>query len=244
MSKCCIIGDIHGCLEEFKELDNLLLPEIKRILAGDLTDRGPDSNGVVEYAASRSMLLLNSNHDEKYINFIKKRRQSHTIENLERRAIYQSLSQISRDYLLTAKPYVRLEIRNNPEYNVAHVVHGGIGPHHNLYPLDGKSFNEILRLRHVDKVTLEKVSTIRRADGTVGPEHDNVEHWQNVYDGRYGLIIHGHSYFADKPTIWPTNVISIDTGVVYGGNLTAMILDLENGNYEFKQVKAKRKYSS
>lgn len=240
--KVCILGDLHGCIEEFKELDNLIPQGIKRILVGDLTDKGPYSNEVCEYAAFNKMVLVNSNHDQKYIEFIKKNRQPDTIQNLERRAIYQSLSQISRDYLLTAKPFLRVEIKNNKSFNVAHIVHGGIGPCHQLYPLDGKSFNEILRLRYVDKTTLEKVSTVHLPDGTYGPEHPNVEFWQNVYDGRYGLIIHGHSYINILPTIWPTNVISIDTGVVYGGNLTAMILNLKNGEYEFKQIRAQKAY--
>jgi len=98
-----IIGDVHGCIEEF----NSLLKEIDGVDAivslGDLTDKGPDSNAVVELAAKKQVILVDSNHDNKYIGYIRKNRNPDTIKSDSKRAVYKSLSDISKKYLLNKK---------------------------------------------------------------------------------------------------------------------------------------------
>jgi serine/threonine protein phosphatase 1 len=40
-----IVSDVHGCIEEFKELLDLInykSPNVRAILLGDLIDRGPE----------------------------------------------------------------------------------------------------------------------------------------------------------------------------------------------------------
>jgi hypothetical protein len=103
----------------------------------------------------------------------------------------------------------------------------------------------------VDKDTLEKVSTVHNVDGTWGPEHPNVWKWQEVYHGQYGAVIHGHIVESlGWPTTWVKGVkhrlhdvvltqetiLSIDTGCVYGGTLTAAVI--KNGIATFREVKA------
>lgn len=250
--RLAVFGDVHGCLDELTELLNK--PEIKEcdevFSLGDLTDKGPYSNECVELCADRNVTLINSNHDDKYIQFIKKNRQLNTIKNDERRQIYGSLSKKSKHYLLTAKPFIRLQDK-------AVLVHGGIGPEHDLDKFDGKVYNDILRLRYVDKDALTKVSTIHNDDGSWGPEHPNVLKFQQVYDRRYGVIVHGHSVESTtKPVIWkkgldftlPDNkcflsdidIVSLDTGCVYGNYLSCMLID--GDKVAFIQIKAKKVY--
>lgn len=258
-----IIGDVHGCIEEFRELITLLKDKNvdKIVSVGDLTDKGPDSNAVVEHAAKNNVILVNSNHDNKYIEFIKKNRAAGSIQNEHRREIYKSLSHLSKEYLLTAKPYIQFKYLKDKKESNFLVVHGGIGPNHTLSPLNGNTFNAILRLRYVDKDTLEKVSTIYNIDGSWGPEHDNVWKWQEVYHGQYGPVFHGHIVEnMSHPVYWLNGkvypiengrtislnndslIFSIDTGCVYGGSLTAAIV-AENGEVEFRSVKALKEYA-
>ena len=45
------LGDIHGCIDEFKEMINVISynpQEDRLILLGDLLDRGPDSVAVYD----------------------------------------------------------------------------------------------------------------------------------------------------------------------------------------------------
>jgi len=144
------------------------------------------------------------------------------------------------------------------------LVHGGVSPHTILEPLSGKDFNEITRMRFIRKSDLEKVSTVHNNDGTYGPEipRDECLEWQEVYDGRFGLILHGHDIQSmDYPVFWQDNVkigkptgkgndfrwrfydtISLDTGCVMGGYLSAIVIDTKSGMIEIKQVKAHKEY--
>lgn len=65
-----VIGDIHGCAQEFKELVDQINydPEHDQIiLAGDLVYRGPDNIGVIRYAKQINALCVRGNHDDKVI---------------------------------------------------------------------------------------------------------------------------------------------------------------------------------
>lgn len=68
-----IIGDIAG---EYYTLMNLvakLRPEVKIILAGDLVDRGPDSDKVVNWAMNNSdrVITLLGNHEDMMLDALK-----------------------------------------------------------------------------------------------------------------------------------------------------------------------------
>src|ERR1051325_9474122 len=68
--KVLVLGDIHGCIDEFNELLDKVHyhPGADRlILLGDLVDRGPDSIGVIQRAIEVGAECLMGNHDEKYV---------------------------------------------------------------------------------------------------------------------------------------------------------------------------------
>ena len=75
-----IIGDVHGCIDELRELVTRLggtaaedtarpAPGRRLVFLGDLVDRGPDSAGVLRLvlnmAAVGDALVLPGNHDDK-----------------------------------------------------------------------------------------------------------------------------------------------------------------------------------
>lgn len=65
-----VMGDIHGCLDEFNKLVDKMeyQPDRDRlVLLGDLTDKGPDSLGVVRRARELGAMCIRGNHDDKVI---------------------------------------------------------------------------------------------------------------------------------------------------------------------------------
>src|SRR4051812_40412851 len=67
------IGDIHGCHVEFAELLARLdlTRDDRLVLLGDLINRGPDSNKVIELARENRAVALLGNHE---LRFLKHRR--------------------------------------------------------------------------------------------------------------------------------------------------------------------------
>ena len=52
-----VVGDVHGCLEELRTLVDEYTRDGRRpVHVGDLVAKGPDSRGVVAFAAERGML--------------------------------------------------------------------------------------------------------------------------------------------------------------------------------------------
>ena len=60
-----VIGDIQGCYKEFKNLLKLIDPnkENKFFCVGDLVNRGPESEKVVEYVLENKIKSVLGNHD-------------------------------------------------------------------------------------------------------------------------------------------------------------------------------------
>jgi len=66
--KFIVIGDIHGCFDEFMALLNQCgwMPSNYLISVGDLVDRGPKSREVVEWFLNRpNTYIVEGNHDNK-----------------------------------------------------------------------------------------------------------------------------------------------------------------------------------
>ena len=60
-----VIGDIQGCYKEFKSLIKLIDPnkENKFLCVGDLVNRGPESEKVVDYVIKNNVRSVFGNHD-------------------------------------------------------------------------------------------------------------------------------------------------------------------------------------
>jgi diadenosine tetraphosphatase ApaH/serine/threonine PP2A family protein phosphatase len=65
--------------------------------------------------------------------------------------------------------------------------------------------------------------------------------WAEKYDGKFGKVVFGHESFVQNNIKEFPNAVGIDTGCVYGGWLTAMIID-ENKNVSYISQKALAKY--
>jgi len=198
MGRTIVIGDIHGCYDELVELlDKLTLRSDDRVVAvGDLTVKGPKSREVLDlFSKDERFSSVVGNHD---IALVRHWRD----ENI---ALKSSQAKTFAELKTTGDRYFRylasLPLLINLPSQV--VVHAGLRPG---IPLSEQSADDLLELR-----TLGEDRTSRT--GTP---------WYEMYDGPLTALF-GH-WPAPKPRI-AKHAIGLDTGCVYGGELTAYILE-------------------
>lgn len=239
MNRVIIYGDIHGCFDEFKMLrDELqITPKDTEILVGDLLDRGPYSNEVLTYARKNNLQLVLGNHEYKYIRYYKhnlaekqtgKKNPMHF--NEDKLAIYNNITDVDMRYLMNAPFFLKID-------NIT-VVHAGIT---NKIDLDNPSKKELELLTRIRKLDSEEKPL------PLGQESFHSQYWADCYDGNQGIIVYGHEvHNLDKIKI-NRHAFGIDTGCVYGGKLTALIIyDTKEPmySYDILQVQAFEKYAN
>lgn len=203
MSRTIIVGDVHGCVAELgRLLDDLAVGATDRVLfVGDLVARGPDSLGVLAlYRQVRGQAVL-GNHESTLLEAYRARRDGTKRPRLSA-LHYALLHRLGEaDWALLEQLPLSLSV---PEHGLV-VVHAGVDPG--------------LGLAQGDAWTLTHIRSID-PHGKPSPRHD-YEPWANRYAGP-SHIVFGHNsrlglQLAPRAT-------GIDTGCVYGGRLTALVL--------------------
>lgn len=241
-----VIGDIHGCLEEFNEL--LKLAEFKKgndrlVLLGDLVDRGPDPVGVVRRAQELRAESVLGNHEEKHLRYrqhefkrknitgYKNPMKPFTGERLKEHLAYSEddwLWMRCLDFTIDLGDWV--------------AVHAGFEPG-----------------VHWTKQRPDKMIRIRYAgpDGKMKPIHNDTdkpegtEYWGKLCTEQIN-IAHGHMALSmERPVftavegfrkLWSR--AALDTGCCFGGSLSAMIIvQGETRDPETVSVKAHGTYA-
>jgi diadenosine tetraphosphatase ApaH/serine/threonine PP2A family protein phosphatase len=241
--KTIVIGDVHGCLAELRTLVEEVgyRKDIDRcIVAGDIVDRGPDSAGCVKYLMEIGAQAVMGNHDSKLL-----RRWTHiekAISNpryvnpmkssVDQERTISQLGEVERSWLRALPYHIWL-----PEYNTV-VCHAGMVPD---VPLENQKAETLMMVRFIDKDSSKMVGMIM--PGYKQPE--NSYYWAERWNGDYDVIF-GHNVVSlDDIQIWQNaggRAIGIDTGCVYGGRLTALVLS-EDGSHQGVQVLAQREYA-
>ncbi|MFM7053332.1 MAG: metallophosphoesterase [Bacteroidota bacterium] len=246
-ARTIIIGDVHGCLRELDELLLQLKPaaDDHLVFIGDLIDRGPDSAGVVKRVHALEthcrLDLVLGNHEEKLLRYLShKQAGSHEWRNMrgidEFDGLLLQLSDNHLQFIANAHWFIKL-----PEIN--HIaVHGGLPAHLDLSGMErlpwGMEKNLTKTFRLMNKLRFESHQGHFEALGT---ENSQSVYWANRYNGHWGAAVFGHHPFMQpQPCIFP-NAIGLDTGCVYGGWLSAMVIS--NEKTEFVGVKAFDTYS-
>lgn len=246
MSTTYIVGDVHGCSLELRELLSDVQPDDHVVSVGDLVDKGPDCAGVVQYLRSLQesgvkVTLVRGNHEERHERYrmYEARVASGDIQvnPMERvDEIIEAMRGMTAEdfaFLDTAVPLLRL-----PEHNVM-VVHAGVLPSHKTLPDDWSGYSRsdqkhmslIYRVRHIDP-----------AGQFVQLGHETAadRYWADLYDGRFGHIYFGHQPFhAVQQYPYAT---ALDLGCVYGRKLAAAVLSAD-GTVTFRYAEAKAQYA-
>jgi bis(5'-nucleosyl)-tetraphosphatase (symmetrical) len=223
-----VIGDIHGCLNEFKHLLAKVAyqqTQDRLICAGDLVDRGPYSAEVVSYIRERGIESVMGNHDEKHCRWAKHEARRKTDPQYKnpmkfddkRKAEHDQLSDEDRDFLAKLPYYLRFEHQGRPWL----VTHAGIPSDKPIHELDPR---KLVRCRTTDKDTGAYSST---GDSRETPP--NGVYWVETWKGPES-VVYGHIVHADMlplvvvpPGAKDVVTMGIDTGCCFGGSLTAAV---------------------
>lgn len=203
-ARTIFIGDVHGCLDELEALLRKLdvTREDRVVLVGDLVAKGPASRAVVALARELGALAVLGNHDEAVLRYRRAQRENLPPPKLKRdhRAVAESLEEADWQWLEALPLYLRF-----PEHNVA-VVHAGVVPG---TPLEEQARDTLLTVRTL------------RPDGTASPRLDEGPLWASAYHGPEHIVFGHNAITGLQQTPFATG---LDTGCVYGGELTAWVL--------------------
>jgi hypothetical protein len=199
MALTAIVGDVHGCTAELEELLEQLRfdPGTDRlVLVGDLVARGPDSLGALALARRLGALVVRGNHEDRLLAW---RRKGKPL-SAEHERLADELSDEDWRMLEALPLWAELPAHG------ALVVHAGIVPG---LAVERTPAEALLKMRTID-------SRGRYSDEpTAGPL------WGEGYEGPPHVVFGHHARPEPQLHAWATG---IDTGCVYGGSLSAIVL--------------------
>lgn len=216
-----IIGDVHGCFDELRQLLHQLGHTLtyekaawgidhpqkrKLIFVGDLADRGPKSvdtlTFVMDLTLAHKAYAIKGNHDDKLFRYLKGNNiaAQHGLETTIVELEHQEKAFHQRLYHF---------LKNLP----AHLVldRGNLVVTH-----------AAIHARYIGKEdpVIEQFCmygpTTGKLDENGFPERLR---WQEDYDGK-AWVVYGHTPVLTAA--WQGNTVNIDTGAVYGNGLTAL----------------------
>jgi hypothetical protein len=235
-----VVGDLHGSKIEMCEmidLINLRFPNTQIILTSDFFDRGYDVLGCLALARENKLEAVLGNHDYRFLKWLKNR----DINTSYYQSYYSEVSDDDIAYLRALPYYIELEDLI--------VVHAGIKPG---LPMTRQDPHDMMYLRYTDNnrrsISLKKINKM-------GKTELNAKFWTEFLEnGPPKNVIYGHHvHSTEEPFITKfkngTMCVGIDTGVVFGGMLSALLVPrtiTNNGHdwsrMEFLKVKAKQVY--
>ena len=217
MPRTIAIGDVHGCADEFEELlDALELEKKDRVIqVGDLINRGPDSHRVIELAQMYEVQTILGNHELRLLH-AKRTGRRNRLKDYDHETMDQ-LTKKDWNFLNHLPKY-----RFGPKRKTV-MVHGGFLPN--------KSWQ---------KQDLETITSLQVIDqkGRYGKRSDlpDAAPWADSWKGK-PFVVYGHT---PRPSVLERpGSIGIDTGCVYGGHLTAYVIE----DKTLVQVRAHKVYA-
>ncbi|MBL6919234.1 MAG: metallophosphoesterase [Puniceicoccaceae bacterium] len=217
MPRTIAIGDVHGCADEFEELLKRLelKPDDRVIQVGDLVNRGPDSHRVIELASEYQVEAIIGNHELRLLRARKKNKPS-----LLNQYDLVTLEELTKDdwKYLEAMPKFLYDAQIDTV-----IVHGGFLPNKPWHKQDSEL---ITNIQVIDK----KGKAAKRSDAPDGTP------WADSWGGR-PFVVYGHT--PRTTVLERKGSIGIDTGCVYGGHLTAYIIE----DKSLVQVRAHKAYA-
>ena len=212
MKRTIIVGDIHGCYDELVSLlDKLSINHDDQVVCvGDLIVKGERNREVLElFIADERFSSVLGNHDRVIL------RHWQGAEAASKPAQEACLKELEADRARYAAYLAALPLMIDLASHL--VVHAGVRPG---VPFCAQSIEDLTELR------------------TLGPDRTSREGvpWYEEYT-EAKVVLFGH-WPAREPRRGP-RAIGLDTGCVFGNQLTAYVLETE----EFVSVPARRAYA-
>jgi len=199
MARTIIVGDVHGCRAELEELlaEVAFASDDRLVMVGDLVVRGPDPRGTLALVRLLGARVARGNHEDRLLRYRADPRRFPVGERT--RATAASLAEEDWAFLKSMPLWIDL-----PEHGVR-VVHAGVVPG---VPIEAQSPRVLLYMRGLDRKG--------RPD-----EERGGRLWGEVYEGPPHMVF-GHNAL-DRLQLHPW-ATGLDTGCVYGGALSALVL--------------------
>ena len=219
MPRTVFIGDVHGCLDELRDLvEGKIRPrgQDRVILLGDLINRGPHSAGVVGYAMRYRLEAILGNHEDGYL----RKQASKLPKDAWARALRREIGKAAHAWIEGLPSSIETE------KFVA--VHAGLLP--------GKTAAQTLAAPE----GLKAITTLRYADAKGNwswDEEKGLRPWWEFYRGEKP-VFYGH-WAKQGLALDRRNTFGLDSGCVFGERLSAYVL--ETG--ELLQVKARKRHA-
>lgn len=244
MELTSVIGDVHGCIDEYSQLIDTLdkdFPKAEKVQVGDVVHKGPNSKACLWLTLSRTDRLVVGNHELKHIRWMDWERQVKE-------------GKTNKNPMKHVEEYPLLDF-GDKEYNAIKencllyykrgglmVTHAGVLPgithlpeNPYFYQLDKK------QQKYYKSMTMTRFVDANGHMVQMGCETPNDSWWAESYDGRFGHVVYGHQHhMAAEPIEYP-HATGVDLGCVYGGYLCAVIV-ADGVQVEAVTVKAARQY--
>ena len=204
LSKTCIIGDIHGCLKSLQKLIKLVEKEADTfVFLGDYIDRGSESKEVIDYIINfkkrhRNVITLLGNHEIMLINYLKGYDEGTFIRAGGKETLISYGIKPKAKAEKAGKIFPEEHINFFRELPLLWEDEHGIYAHAGIEP---------------------GVHLTRQVSSYCLWARDEFIHTPYKFTKP---VIFGHTVFREP--LVQENKIGIDTGAVYGGKLTALIL--------------------
>lgn len=215
-----VIGDSHECVEELQLLITALeteFPGIQIIHVGDYLDKGGDTQRMVEFVHSRKNvdIILHGNHES----YVAKRLRKEIEPNLElEEANFTSLKVLEADAEL-AKLFLEIWDGSVPFVTI-HDYDASTPVFITHAPCNTKHLGKV----HSGSLTAQRnYRTVDRAK----PVWEDLAWIKEEADLNLPLHIFGHTTHTvtDRNGIKFKNKVFLDTGAVYGGVLTGVVIN-------------------
>lgn len=228
------IGDIHGCYREL----SLLLEEIGPGLedevfsTGDFLDRGEFPELCLDLWIKNKYMAVLGNHDDRLIKWYKGEKVTFA-EGFDQTISKFKHNENLIEYLMDLPYLINIE-----EINTV-LVHAALNINDTL---KGNIDNQIkykdilLRGRYVRRNN-KKYDYVK-----LGQDREGDILWQEKWKGKQ-VVIYGHTPYIEPIIKKDKNCFGIDSGCAYGGYLTGLIYDVNDGWSQIS-VKALKKYWS
>eukprot|EP00440_Ansanella_granifera_P071097 gb/GFBE01077161.1/.p1 GENE.gb/GFBE01077161.1/~~gb/GFBE01077161.1/.p1 ORF type:complete len:293 (+),score=46.83 gb/GFBE01077161.1/:1-879(+) len=207
------IGDVHGCVEELKELLELASfrsGQDALIFVGDLVNKGPASGEVLRLAQQLGAYCVRGNHDDDLLQaYLEVGKYSDGLKGYKHKTVYEASGE-DIDWLQECPLSLSL-----PWLGVT-VVHSGLIPG---VALEDQRFEDLLWMRDLKSVNGKLVGLKRSEPGSVP--------WASLWKGPE-LVVFGHD--SDRELQQYPFAMGLDTACCKGKALTAMLVDPDNAS--------------
>jgi hypothetical protein len=207
MGRTVVVGDVHGCAHELTLLLDLVHfgPGDMLYFLGDLLARGPDPKGVLAIARQTGAQGVRGNHDDVLVQWRAAERAGETTpQNMgkKQQKLAERLDDADFDLLESLPLWLDLERHE------VRLVHAGVIPG---LQMEAHPRKALLTMRYLgpECEPIEKGGTVLWGTRYVGPPH----------------VVFGHNA-QPEPQLHPW-ATGIDTAAVYGGRLSALVLEAD-----------------